>query len=796
MNVKNKFRYFSVAVTVSAGIMLMASCSDDILEPSVDPVKLSADVEEIRLPVRAAYHAVKVSSSEGLPSGIKVLADRPWIELVADTVASDGYVEIHVERNEELGGRTGKLTIGDADNGGITVSVYQCGLSDDDNNSGLNCYAGCGYNIFQELNSESSICSPVVDYDAATAIDPMIVQTVGRNIQDVKTITSNSLVEMSSLMTHSVEKKSSGLLGGKKTISRFEEQESKTRKEQTGYAYINLQRIAACTSMDLSKVQQYVEQGQTQILSKEFRRQYEEILRNPTQENIFRLFRDFGTHIVSYADLGGSMDIAVCFNRTMVGELNMRADDFRRYFFNSEPSDFTLDGRIQGLTTSVSDKGTFKVAGGTEATRRAIISDCESQGHISSDNIYAWTRSLPGSNFMSAEALRLLAPVNVQLVPIWSIFPQNLANIFFECAIVESQKSYNTIDDAKAGIDNYGISIRSADFMKFADRADESLVRVVYANQTDIRKAGPILEICNEYVPELKVNERVSVIYPIRNGRAFHGTGLYPGDGKVCGPAWLTFSEGDIYVLPVEGTNCYDRIDSIYYLHGNIYLTSLGLNLQRSIAMEWEPKGILDLPIVKIGSGYWTRRNIGKSIASGVNVGGYFRNGELTVRTGKPDQEVWVNVRSEINSAKAPEKVGNSIDSIYNEPVLWYFPTDKDRNNLQEYIGYDPRHLLKGQLTGFDAQFEGFYGPGGIDGIKEIGREEQPSFFNTDKCYLISKTDRTSLTGSAICLDKNYNWRTVALGTGNGNFFPLRLFRSSYYKYDNYNKSTDNYPKK
>ena len=768
------------------GIAGFAGCSDhDLPDTPGAPGQLVADVKEIRLPVRAAYHAVAVTGTDNTPSGVKVSAEGSWIELMADTVSSDGYVEIHVERNEDTGGRHGTLTIGDVAEGGIEIPVYQCGLSDDDNNGGLNCYAGCGYNIFNELNSESSLCKAVIDFDAATALDPMIVQTVARNVQDVKTITSNSLAEMSQLMTHSVEKTKTGLKGNKKTILRFEKQSGQTKMDETGYAYINFQRIAACSSLDISKVMQYVGQGNRDILTPEFREQYDAIIAAPTPEKVFKLFEEFGTHIVSYVDLGGTMDIAVSFNKTMVGELNMRADDFRKYFFNSEPSDYTLNNQIQGLSTSVSDAGTFKVAGGTEETREAIVKDCEKEGHINPDHIYRWTQTLPKRDFMSQ--LGLLAPINVQLVPIWSIFPQNLANLFFVCAIQESQKSPNSIDDAKAGLDNYGIRIEDADFMDFKDKADESLVRVVYANQSEIDKATPILEICNEYVPLLKGNKRISVIYPIRNGQPFHGTGLFPGDGQGCGPAWLTFSEGDVYVLPVEGTNSSTRLDSVYYLHGNIYLTSLGLDLRRSIAMDWKPKGIIGLPIVKIGSGYWTRRNITSSIKSGVYVGNSFRNGEKTI-----DGQVWVHVKSETHRTNAPVGIGNTLDDIYGRPEMWYFPTHADRDNLTEYIGFETRHLLKGQLTGFDAQYEGFYGYGGIDGVPESRQEGR---HNKDKCYLIFKTDVNSGTGSALTLDGNYRWSTVALETGNSNFFPLRLFRSSYYRYSNLKDATDNYSK-
>lgn len=777
---------FTVMVAL---LSALSACSDHELPLSPDePGQITADADEIRLPVRAAYHQVKLDAENGIPTGVCVSSDQSWLELVADTVSADGYVEIHAERNEDSVGRHGTLTIGDPDDGGVTIPVYQCGPDDDDSNGGLGCYAGCGYNIFNEINSETSICSPVIDYDRATAIDPMIVQTVARNVQDVKTTTSNSLVEMSELMTHSVEKTSTGLKGGKKTIMRFEDQTGKTKMDETGFAYINLQRLSACSSLDISKAMYYMDNGYHDILTPEFRKQYDAIISEPTQENVFKLFKEFGTHIVTYVDLGGSMDIAVSFNKTMVGTLNMRADDFRQYFFNSEPSDYTLNNKIQGLSTSVGNKGSFKIAGGTKETRDAIIRDCETMGHINPDHINRWTQTLPKRDFMNHDALARLSPVNVQLVPIWSLFPPRLANLFFECAIQESQKSTNAINDAKAGLDNYGFKITDADFMNFKDNADESLVRVVYANQNDLSKAAPVLEICNEYVPVLKGNERVTVIYPIRNGSPFHGTGLYPGDGNGCGLAWLTFSEGDVYVQPIEGANSSERIDSVYYLHGNIYLTSLGLNLKRNIKMDWKAKGIIGLPIVKIGSGYWTRRNIDRSIASGQFTGSVFRQHQCDPGNG----EVWVQIRSETHPTEAPAGIGKKLDEIYGEPALWYYPTNYDRANLTEYIGYETRHLLKGQLTGFDAQFEGFYGDGGIDGVEEVAWNEDSKLFNTDKCYLIFKNNINATEGMALVFEGNYRFRTIGLGTKN-NYFPLRLFRTSYYRYDNLNSAKDNY---
>ena len=50
------------------------------------------------------------------------------------------------------------------------------------------------------------------------------------------------------------------------------------------------------------------------------------------------------------------------------------------------------------------------------------------------------------------------------------------------------------------------------------------------------------------------------------------------GDGAGNPPAFLTFSDGDVYVMPIKGKDAFERVDTVYYLHGNIYETNLGID--------------------------------------------------------------------------------------------------------------------------------------------------------------------------------------------------------------------------
>ncbi|WP_289479434.1 hypothetical protein, partial [Klebsiella pneumoniae] len=80
-------------------------------------------------------------------------------------------------------------------------------------------------------------------------------------------------------------------------------------------------------------------------------------------------------------------------------------------------------------------------------------------------------------------------------------------------------------------------------------------------------------EVCNEYVPAIRGDKRITIIYGIKNGRTFHGVGFFPGDGEGNPPAFLTFSDGDVYVKPIKEKDAFEKVDTVYYLHGNIYET-------------------------------------------------------------------------------------------------------------------------------------------------------------------------------------------------------------------------------
>ena len=502
------------------------------------------------------------------------------------------------------------------------------------------------------------------------------------------------------------------------------------------------------------------------------------------------VLEQFGTHLVVSSELGGIMDLTVNFSRTIKGELDMRAEDFADYFFKSEPSDFTLpNGGIQGMNSKVSIGGTFKILGGAESARQQIekgIKSGSSNGSIDSNALKAWLESLECHSLDNTASLDNLMPVSFTLVPVWTLFPKTATGPFLKKMIEKSQQSNYSCQDYVTGTDYYAFPLNNASFMKFGEGEDQTLVRVLYASN-NYGALQPVLEVCNEYVPAIRGDKRITIIYGIKNGRTFHGVGFFPGDGEGNPPAFLTFSDGDVYVKPIKEKDAFEKVDTVYYLHGNIYETNLGIDtpvpFRQEIVDQYLVLNDADIsyPIVKLGSGYWTRSYIRELLGlRGMTDSG---PGTLVASEGLKEGILFAAPYLWFGLFPEYEYDLKGIFEVLPEDLekreYWSFPRIIDQNHFLKYIGNNSKVLFKGQVSGFEAEFEG-YCESAVGGSyltwynmgKIVGR-------NTE-CNILFIDDKWE-DGTALVLKDDYTWYHK---THIHNFYPIKLYRTSYYKYN------------
>ena len=87
--------------------------------------------------------------------------------------------------------------------------------------------------------------------------------------------------------------------------------------------------------------------------------------------------------------------------------------------------------------------------------------------------------------------------------------------------------------------------------------------------------------------------------------------------------------------------------------------------------------------------------------------------------------------------------------------------------------------LFKGQQSGFDAQFAGYIGRHDVFSGKKI---KETLHYNGRYCFITSK-EVAKNSGQALILAPNYTLQRKKIQKTDDNMYPVRAYRSSYFKY-------------
>ena len=773
-----------------------SSCSDDGIEIKNDEDKLfTLSDQKLSVSSKAQYRSLQiVQAVENLK--IVIESDSEWIRLPEDTIGSDGWFDIYIDEDKEGMERSGQLTVTASDGMDSHTEICEIRQSED---KGTNDYeepasksmrVGYGYDIFGKYMNDLSVKEPILSQSLLSQYTDAsgLVETSSRSVLDIEKNTSRGLVEMAQMLTKKEEKTESGITGNSRTVNEISSSSYDGTSSQ--YAYIRFYKTAAMRSIDLGMLKMMLDQGK-QLFSDDFAEVRAQIIKDPSNEaNINDMLDKFGTHLVVQGELGAAIEVTARFDKNLTGGLDMRAEDFADYFFKGETSSFILStGQIKDLQTQVKVGVNCHIYGGSATTKEALREDINNNGRVKEDILLDWLNSSSG-NASDNEIAQALVPINFQLIPVWELFPKECLNPIFNAVKRIAERSTNKVADSVTGIDYYQIEL-TPELLSFKDDADATLVKVLYASNTQSGTLSPVLEICNEYVPVIRGDKRITVIYGIKDGRTFHGAGFFPGDGEGNPPAWLTFSEGDVYVKPVKGAGAFEKMNRVYYLHGNIYETSLGVDTPVPSKQEIVEQYLTirhddaPYPIVKIGSGYWTRKNIMESLGFGE-----------PVDSTDPDSFDYYNYEEIVdNMLYANIFYGNSPAFQYDYPdifdaktdidgkrIHWYLPHVSDIRNLETYVGNNCKALFSGQQSGFEAQFSGYFGDhDDLNSGTYFGK--YGLHYVNEYCFIASKENEKE-SGEALILSSNYTLKRCKINKVLDNWYPIRPYRTAYYIYE------------
>ncbi len=788
--VKDIFKSLTAAAVFVLVTSLCFSCSDndsDMPPVEVTPLELSEQQVEIGSDGRYYSVTMQVNGADLSLQDVHATTYADWIRLEADTISRDGRLTFYVKPNTDTRSRDGIITLSllvqsssgfkvQDSSSTVEFTVHQRCEAEDDANA-LNgdvitrkARVGYGYNMLIDYMNPECVTEPILDYEKLVQAEQTwgtIIAEEGRAQQSLSYHSSYSIEEMSSWMSKQTTTEMDFLFINK-SVTKYQKTSDYDLSQQT-FGYSSLSKVVATRYIDEGKVQSIIRKG-GDIFTKEFRDIYNQVNSSPTADNVRKMIQKFGTHLVTYADLGGRLDYSVNFRSEETSHETV--DKYMKYINGKVKEDKNTKEAARAI---ISNGGlNFDIYGGTEAAITALKNHAQAKdryGQVDPGVLGEWLNSIKTSNPQSVSLVR------TTMQPIWQLFTNQQARaeiINHILSLAYSEAGEVGVRLQELGLDNYYRFDVNNEMLQFGSDAGSTLAKIIYF------QGLPKVEVCNEYVPELRGDRRVTIFYPIYKGKTNIRRGFFLGDGENA-PAEVTFDqEGGCYVRQLEGYGPGDRLTTLYYIDGGFYPSSLGINIpeyQMTVKDEWLKIGDVAHPIVKIGPDFWTRKNIGAEMKFGNT-----NRGRFQVRETMIDGVLYAQIfgsNQPLFSSNYADVYGTATDKATGKSTLWFLPTLPDKDVLTTYLGNNHKSLLKGQASGFEADFAGFYGHYDPRDGHDMG--ENTLRDNDSLCYVAFKTDLSSDDGQALVLAPDYSWQSYSIMSSHNNYFPVRLHRTSYY---------------
>lgn len=781
MRIKHKIHL----LFAGAILLLAASCSDDDSEIKDMNSQLSLNEEKVEISYEGRYYSVtaKLSNKQGTASlkDVRATVDADWIQLDADTVTANGTLLFYVTPNEGDRSRDGKISfrVGDQVQA-VTFSVHQTSEAEEGTNA-LNggeltrmSRVGYGYNMLLDYMDPQSVTAPILSYEKiiqAEAKWGTIIAESNRSVQDLVYHSSYSVEEMASWMTKQSSTETD-ILGFNKTVEKYKKISTLELDQQT-YGYSSIRKIISARYVDEGMIEGIIRAGDD-IFTDEFRSMYNAVNSSPSSNNVETLVRTFGTHLVTYADLGGRMDYMVNFRSEETSKESV--EKYMKYKNGQLAESSESNEASHAICTSGTDL-TFDIYGGSANAIEDLKSSSDTKsrnGQVSPTLLGNWLNSIKASDPSS------VSMVGCQMIPIWQLFSNESARKAIISYILEL--AYNTDTNVgqrlqDKGLDNYYKLDISSDMFSFGNSPTSTLAKIVYY-------AGvPKVEICNEYVPEIRSDRRVTIFYPIYKQQTNIRRGLFLGDGENV-PAEVTFDNvGGCYVRPLaKKYKPGDRLTTIYYIDGAFYDNNLGIKIPAfnyTVKDEWlnlfNHKGVDNngnYPVVKIGPGFWTRCYITDELGFEDE----WEDSAEDIYTIAGHQVLFADVFYDVNPSATNIKNFTLRDNGY-----WYLPTSTEMTALLTYVGNNPKALFQNQMTGFEAEFYGYLRSW------DILTNQKMQFINPayqgELCVLAFHD--SDEYGQALVIKPDYTWQLTGISKSYRNEYPIRPLRNKKYKHEN-----------
>ena len=795
-------------------LLLCGACSDDSPMVSQEPfsVCLSDGTPEAIVARESAWGSMDVVVSGVAPGQpVQVQADADWIALQSDTLPADGIISYRIDANDGEQRRQTQITLKGVGEGQVAhVTLTQLSRADSDQNgtSARDClYLGYGYDIFQSLDDPMSVRTlhPVLDYDRLAQSGDWLSYEVVHECRLSRTeMTYHNTLSLSMFsqeLTAQQSKTDMSISGCQRNCELAASCCQESDLIEQNYGYCSMVKSVAAKVIDEGALIDLRERGRLPF-SNEFQDAYYRAKRlsgSERQKAIQDILRRFGTHIVMQTDLGGRIDYTFTMRKSTHTQTDEEMQQEADYTLGRISSKERNDGLQHTPSSSKSFQGAINIKGGDPTWRRKLehqVSALSASAQLSPDDLTDWLSTIdyeenPGRS-------PNLDVVHFELIPLWNLVDASLRQDFINATLTLASRSDCSLSDRFLGMDLYRIPVEELKLCEFGSGSDATLCRLLYLRSG--QQSRPILSVCEEYVPAIRSDARVHVVYPIVDGQMRMNRGIFLGDG-LHQPAYVGFSEGECVVNPIDTIPAGRTLHTLYYVNGNLHLSNLGLSIPdvrtftHTVADDDLCLRSLDdklhrYPIVKIGSAFWTRRDMDHEMRFT-----YYPDddndddcldqfyGDVLFTRFQAEVSYWYRYANDWIYGNDP------VTTLEGQPnTLWYLPTPDAVHTLHAFLCFNPKALFPGQVSGFDARFNGY---AGTQDILQGNRPFAPyEIRQHEKGHLNIICTKNSDTWDDACLMvlddryRLYQYSDADAGTGwRANYYPVRLTRGAFFRF-------------
>lgn len=280
-----------------------------------------------------------------------------------------------------------------------------------------------------------------------------------------------------------------------------------------------------------------------------------------TKEGFYNLVKTYGTHLIVRAKTGGRLRFATTVNVSNV-EGNYDLSSYAKC--NYAPSFANASaGLSQELKESYRKnkqelKTNISVYGGNEFYANALSDGKESSYDYGTQIMGIWYgqdyyEDYYESWYKSLDDVTNQKMIGVDmetLIPLWELVSEAEAGGRVRKSMlkdyIENQLPLDMAEEQ--GTQNYesGTVTHISNIPDFAaEKLDDTLIKDVYSDGHHMAR------ICNEFIPQIDKTDRITVIYPVINGKVKYNLGYWPGDDSHK-PYRICCTDDDIKVREVS----------------------------------------------------------------------------------------------------------------------------------------------------------------------------------------------------------------------------------------------------